>query len=277
MRSRGTGLAEQRVGVGGAASGSAIGARGRGVPASSGAELAEAARARVLRLANSAARRKCASLDELLDRVDRRDAGVGRRELAHPVVAVAASRSARAKSARISSCAASSVWLRDPAARARAPGRGSRRTAARSRRPRASCRRARRRCRSRRSGRSGCRGPGRGSAPVARCSSIGERHQREHALGDRDVEVFALARAARGAGAPRGSRSPRACRRRRCRRSWRPASGGPPSARAAARVQVAADREVVEVVAGPARGRAVLAVAARRAVDDARVHRAHAA
>ena len=53
-----------------------------------------------------------------------------------------------------------------------------------------------------------------------------------------------------------------------------PGSGGPPSAPRPRAVEVAADREVVEVVAGPLRVRAGLAVAARRAVDDARGSRA---
>ena len=53
-----------------------------------------------------------------------------------------------------------------------------------------------------------------------------------------------------GAPARRGSRSPRACRRRRRRRWSRPAARGR-RRRAAGAVEVAADREVVEVVTRP--------------------------
>ena len=102
-----------------------------------------------------------------------------------------------------------------------------------------------------------------------------ERHQRDHAVGDRHVErtrprrssarCTSAARIAITACIPPPAASPIVA----------PGQRGTAVGVAARAVEVAADREVVEVVAGPLRTRAGLAVAARRAVDDAGVHRAH--
>ena len=101
-----------------------------------------------------------------------------------------------------------------------------------------------------------------------------QRHEREHAVGDRHVEVRAVAGRARGdeRGEDRDHRVHAAAGAvADGRAGQRRAAVGV----AAGAVEVAADREVVEVVAGPLRVRAVLAVAGGRAVDDAGVHRVH--
>ena len=101
-----------------------------------------------------------------------------------------------------------------------------------------------------------------------------ERHQRQHAVGDRHVEVGALAgggashqRGQDGQGrlhpAPGGVGHGGPGQRRLV-------AGGPLAA-----VEVAAQGQVVDVVAGPLGVGAGLAVAAGRAVDDGRVHGAH--
>ena len=141
--------------------------------------------------------------------------------------------------------------VRGPLRQLEQRGRGWPRRPARSRRRSATCRRAPGRRRSRRSGRSGGRRPAPACAPVARCSSIVRRHEREHALGDRDVEVRALPALRERAAARRGWRSPRACRRRRVgdgrARERRTAVGA-----SAAHREEAAVGEIVEIVPGPA-------------------------
>ena len=101
-----------------------------------------------------------------------------------------------------------------------------------------------------------------------------ERHERDHPVGDRHVEVRTFARRLapheRGEDRDHGLHAA-AGRVADGRAGQRRAALGAP----ARTVEVAADREVVDVVAGPLRTRAGLAVAARRAVDDAGVHGAH--
>ncbi len=98
-----------------------------------------------------------------------------------------------------------------------------------------------------------------------------QRHQGQHAVRHRDVEVRAdtVGRPGHQCRQDRDHRVHPAARTVADRGAGqrRPAVGV-----AARAVEVAADREVVEVVAGPLRVRTVLAVARGRAVHDARVH-----
>ncbi len=102
----------------------------------------------------------------------------------------------------------------------------------------------------------------------------GERHEPQHAVGDGDVEVGALpgGRPAgqRGGDGQRGVHAAGSGVGDGGTRKWRCAVGP-----GVAHGEEAADGQVVEVVTGPLRVRAVLAVAARRAVHDAAVARRH--
>ena len=97
-----------------------------------------------------------------------------------------------------------------------------------------------------------------------------QRHQRQHTVSDRHVQVRAVARG----GATHERREDRhhrvhaaagAVTDRRARQR------GPTRRVASGAVEVAADGQVVDVVTGPLRVRAVLAVSGGRAVDDGRV------
>ena len=194
----------------------------RGMPGERGRHLAEAARARMLRLGEHAARAELRVLDELVDRVHGRDAGVVGRELGDPVVAVA--RAERGREVGADLLLRGVVGLvREPLLAAEPPAQVRVELRARSRRPPPSGRRGTRRCRSTRSARSECRGRARASARLretgrCRARSAGARPPRRRRRGTRPRPC------ARAAGAPRGSRARRACRPRRCRPPWRPGS-----------------------------------------------------
>ena len=111
-----------------------------------------------------------------------------------------------------------------------------------------------------------------GLGPGGQVLVDGQRHEPQDPVGHRHVEVGALAAARPGRRARRTMASA-AC----IPPAGRVGDGGPGHRRAAVgtgpgRRQEAPDGQVVEVVAGPADARPVLAEAARRAVDDAGVH-----
>ena len=94
---------------------------------------------------NTPRAREVRVVDELGHRSRPRDTHVSAgAELGDPLVAVARARTRRAKSARISSCTASSVWCASHCSQPSALAEVARRSAARSRRPRPTCRRAQR-------------------------------------------------------------------------------------------------------------------------------------
>ena len=200
-------------------------------------------------------------------------AGVGARRAPRPTRRGSGVAKAAAKARRMSAWASSSYWCAGQLGAAEGRGTGWRRTWPRWRPPPPTCRR---RCVGGVAG-VAARRARRGRARVAARGQLlvdGQRHEPQHAVGHRHVEVGALAR--RGPPGQRGGDG---------QRGLHAAGGGVGDGGAGQRRravgprrahgQVAADGEVVDVVAGPLRARAVLAVAARRAVDDARIARRH--
>ena len=227
-------------------SGTGTGSAGRGMPASGGATWRKRPALGCSRLREHAARAELRVLDELVDRVHGRDAGVVRRELGDPVVAVAGAERGREVGADLLLRRVVGL-VREPLLAAEAPAqvrvelrldRADRHPAAVAARVGVVAGVA--------AGQNVVAGPG----LLPGCEKLVdvERGQLEHALGDAHVEVLALARALaaqqrredreRRVHAARGAVGHRGARDRR------PAVAAP-----AARVQEAADREVVDVVA----------------------------
>ena len=167
------GLLEQVLGVGPASCRAVAPARrSRSMPASSGAELADARRGSDGWPSPRHRGRRTADVPGDLRHVeDGRDAGVGAGQRLDPLVAGPGGEGGR--EGRPDGRLRFVVELGSRPARGnRARRRGWRRTWPRSHRRRPTWRRPSRRCRSRRSGPRGCRGPGAMSPPRASCSSM---------------------------------------------------------------------------------------------------------